>query len=40
VTNARVVELSERLDGVAPEVARNKDEKLVELHRSLQVWSF
>ena len=40
VTNARVVELSERLDGVAPEVARNKDEKLAELHRSLQVWSF
>lgn len=40
VTNARVVELSERLDGVAPEMARNKDEKLAELHRSLQVWSF
>ena len=40
VTNARVVEMSERLDGVAPEAARDKDEKLAELHRSLQVWSF
>ena len=39
-TNARVVELSERLDGVAPQTAAQKDAKLAELHRSLQVWSF
>jgi CRP-like cAMP-binding protein len=38
-TNAKVVELSERLDGV-PEDAKGRDEKLAELHRSLQVWSF
>lgn len=40
MTNARVVELSERLDGVAPQTSAQKDEKLAELHRSLQVWSF
>jgi len=39
-TNAKLVELSERLDGAGAEDPEAKDERLAELHRSLQVWSF
>jgi CRP/FNR family cyclic AMP-dependent transcriptional regulator len=39
-TNAKVVELSERLDSAAAENPAAKDERLAELHRALQVWSF
>lgn len=39
-TNAKLVELSERLDGAGADDPGARDERLAELHRSLQVWSF
>lgn len=37
-TSAKVIELGEKIDGAGDSKA--KDDKLAELHRSLQIWSF
>lgn len=39
-TNAKVVELAEKLDAAGNHPAKMNDEELAELHRTLQVWSF
>jgi CRP-like cAMP-binding protein len=39
-TNAKLMELSERLDGAGAQDPKARDERLAELHRTLQVWSF
>ena len=39
-TNAKVIELAEKLESIGGQVPAMKEEQLVELHRSLQVWSF
>jgi CRP/FNR family cyclic AMP-dependent transcriptional regulator len=39
-TNAKVMELAEKLESVGGKVPPMKEEQLAELHRTLQVWSF
>ena len=39
-TNAKVIELAEKLEAVGGRVPAMKEDELAELHRSLQVWSF
>ncbi len=40
VMNAKVVELAEKAEKTQPDSDTAKAEKLVQLHRTLQVWSF
>ena len=39
-TNAKVIELAEKLEAGGGKVPAMKEEQLAELHRTLQVWSF
>ena len=39
-TNAKVIELAEKLEAAGGSAPAMKEEQLVELHRTLQVWSF
>jgi len=39
-TNAKVIELAEKLEAVGGSASAMNEEQLAELHRTLQVWSF
>ena len=39
-TNAKVIELAEKLEAAGGSAPAMKEEQLAELHRTLQVWSF